>query len=257
MKFFFKAGLILILSLYSVTSAFGGDADKIKAIHIATPEWDGQTNKDGTGLFFEIVRKVYEPAGIMMTYRFVPWKRAQKMVSSGKADAMLCVWEKHAKENKQRIPKYPMFVEYTGAAFKKDNIKKWKGVPSLTGKRAVWLRGYNYHTSSQMKAIKLKWSEVDRYEQAWGMLEKGRVDVYIDALVDMDHYIKTNTVDMSPYRLEILWGQDAYLAFANTEKSKTLIEIYDKRIIDLFKTGELKNIYKKWDVRYSPDAWDK
>ncbi|QTA92101.1 substrate-binding periplasmic protein [Desulfonema magnum] len=255
MKFYFKSGLTLFLTLFLAVSAFGEKANNIKTIHIATPPWEGQTNKDGTGLFFEIVRNVYEPVGIEMTYEFVPWKRAQKMINSNEADGMLCVWQKHAQEQKQLIPNYPMFVEYTAVVFKKEKIKEWKGLETIKGKKAVWLRGYDYHTMPRLKDIKLKWNETDIYEEAWAVLDRDRADVYIDALIDIDKYIRHNHVDMSPYKLEILWGENAYVAFGKTQRSKSLIEIYDKRITELFNSGELKKIYDKWGVRFSPDPW--
>jgi len=55
------------------------------------------------------------------------------LVSSAKADAMLCVWEEHAKAAKQIIPHYPMFIEYTAAIYKKGRFKKWEGIKGLNG----------------------------------------------------------------------------------------------------------------------------
>ncbi|MFW6241724.1 MAG: hypothetical protein ACOC98_14105, partial [Thermodesulfobacteriota bacterium] len=79
---------ILFAGLLAFSTAWAAAPE---AIHIITPEWEGQTNKDGTGLFFEIVRGACEPAGIQVVYRFAPWKRCQETVKKGKADAMLCV----------------------------------------------------------------------------------------------------------------------------------------------------------------------
>jgi ABC-type amino acid transport substrate-binding protein len=241
---------ISFLILWGAVSAFGEET-----IRIATPSWEGQTNEDGTGLFFEIVCSVYEPAGIKMAYEIVPWKRAQMMVNSNKADAMVCVWQEHAEEQGQITPRYPIFVEYTAAVFKKKNFKEWKGAGSLNGRQAVWLRGYDYQTTSELKGVKFKWDEVDSYKQAWMLIEKERVDVYIDALIDLDQYIRQNQINMTPYGLEILWATNAYMAFGKSERSEKLIQIYDKRIIELFKSGELKRIYEKWNARFSPEPW--
>lgn len=248
---FFKPVMIFfILLLLPVVSVFG-DTDKITEIHIATPAWEDQTNKDGTGLYFEMVRKVYEPYSIKMTYEIVPWKRAEKMINEEKADAMLC-----ARKRKDRLtPKYPMVMEHTAVLFKKDNIKKWEGKRTLDGKTAIWIRGYDFHTDAKLKDLKLKWDEVDTHTQAWQLVEIGRYDIYIDALIDMDAYIRKNKIDMKPYQIEILWSEKAYMSFAKTAKSDKLIKIYDKRIIELFKSGELKKMHEKWNARFSPEAW--
>lgn len=254
MSFFHKSGITWFLTLFLAVSAFAQDPGEIKTIRIATPSWEGQTNKDGTGLFFEIVRKVYEPAGIKMEFEIVPWKRATKMVKTDKADARLCVVKS---SRKQLFPNYPLWVEYVAAVYKKEKIKEWEGVKTLEGKVLIWLRGYDWHKSSYLKDLKLKWNEIDDRKQAWGMLESGRVDCYIDALIDINNYFNINKIDMTPFQVEVLWGDNSYVAFSITERSKKLIEIYDKRIIELFKSGELKKIFEKWNVRFSPDAWKK
>ncbi|MCP4129976.1 MAG: amino acid ABC transporter substrate-binding protein, partial [bacterium] len=140
--------------------------------------------------------------------------------------------------------------------FRKDNIKEWKGPETLNNKTAVWLRGYDCDKNPHMKKIKLKsWLEIDSHKEAWGMLKKGRMDFYIDALVDINLYIKKNKIDMTPYQIETLWGEKMYMVFAKSERSKKLIEVYDKRVIELFKSGELKKLFKKWNNKYSPEAW--
>jgi len=246
--------LIIMLFIYP-TLAFGKDLE-ISAISIVTPQWDGQTNKDGTGLFFEIARNIYESEGIKITYDFFPWKRSKRMVSFTEADAMFCMWKKEAADEKLLIPKYPMSIEYTGVLFKKERIRNWEGIMGLGGKRAVWLRGYDYHTTSYLKDIKFsKWTEVDEYYHAWDFIIKELYDFYIDALNDMDQYIRINKVDMSPYRLEILWSERGYMVFSDTEKSKKLIKIFDTEIIRLHNSGKLKEIYQKWHVRYPGEAW--
>lgn len=249
-----KTVFSLFLALLASASVFG---EEIGTIHIVTPSWEGHTNEDGTGLFFDIVRSVYEPVGIKMEYEFVPWKRAEHMVADNEADAMLCVVEQNISTD-MLSPRYPMVVEYTAAVFKKEKIQEWKGIESLADKHLVWLRGYDYHKNPLLKDIRFKWDEVDKAFSAWGRMENDReADIYIDSVVDIRNYIRTNNIDMTPYRMEDLWGENAYMAFAKSEKSEKLIEIYDRRIIELFKAGELKKLFEKWDLYpYPPEAWE-
>src|SRR5690554_5285993 len=53
----------------------------IKAISVVAPEWEGFTNKDGSGLYWELLRAIYEPVGITVKTANVPWNRAMKMVT--------------------------------------------------------------------------------------------------------------------------------------------------------------------------------
>jgi ABC-type amino acid transport substrate-binding protein len=235
--------------LFLTVPAFGQVFDNISQIHIATPEWENQTQSDGTGLFFDIIRSVYEPAGIKMTFDIRPWERAREMISSHKADAMLCVFPPG---EGFLTPENPLYIEHTAAVFKKGRIKEWNGLKTLKNRSAVWIRGYNYHNNPHMKNIKLKWHEADTYDEAWTSITKDNgCDVYIDALVDIELYVKHNQMDISPYQLKIIWKDKSYMGFSKTEKSKKLIEIYDKRIKDVFSSGELEKIFEKWHMKYA------
>lgn len=251
-KFFAAACLPIIFIMFSGFAKADGERNNL---YIVTPSWKGQTNKDGTGLYFDIVRAVYIMAGIKVKYDFVPWKRAQRILAKKQADAMLGAWQDDAERQGQLIPDYPLCMEYTGAIFKKQNILKWEGLRSLEKKKAVWLRGYDYQTIPQFAELKLNWTEVDEYRHIWLMLHKERVDVYIDALIDITRYIADNKIDMTLYQMEVLWKENIYMAFSNTEKSKRFIKIFNRRIIELVNSGELKKIYQKWNMRYSPDSW--
>ena len=103
--------------------------------------------------------------------------------------------------------------------------------------------------------MKLNWTEIKTYASAWNMVRKGRSDFYIDVLADIEKYIKDNNVDMKPYGLKNVWNENTYMSFAKSKKSDKFIEIFDKRIIELFRSGELEKIFEKWNYRFTPDAW--
>lgn len=220
----------------------------IDTIHIATPAWEDQTNPDGTGLFFDIVRRVYEPVGIRMTFDIVPWKRAEIWVESGRVDARLAVIRTRPD---QLMPTYPLYVDYTVAIFKEG--REWQGLASLDGKRCVWPRGYRLDRIAPLDALSLKWVEVDAPKQAWMMLREDRVDFYLDARIDVERYIWKHKPDIGPIRIETLYGKNAYIHFADTDKSRELIAIYDARILALFRSGELEKLFEKWGVAYTPE----
>ena len=65
-------------------------------------------------------------------------------------------------------------------------------------------------------------------------------------------YIKTNKVNMSPYEMRVVFTKPLYMRFANTEKSKKLIEIYDTQMVKLLKAGEIEEIFNKWGNPFIP-----
>ncbi len=243
-----------VLALMILATTWGAESrDTLKVI---TPQWEDQTNADGSGLFFDILRAVYESEDIGLAYTFAPWKRCQAMVNAGNQDAMLCVWKSHARQNHQITTKMPLFVEETAVVVKKASGIIWKGIHSLDYKRAVWLRGYNYHQSSQMAGIQLAdWYEVDAQEDAWHQLDLDRFDAYIDARIDIDGYLKSDRQNAGLYQIYPLWKQKAYVAFTDTKRSRRLIRIYDTRVKALIASGELARIHAKWGRAFDPADW--
>ncbi|HCY84029.1 MAG TPA: hypothetical protein DHV36_02725 [Desulfobacteraceae bacterium] len=252
------ATCLIVFGLSAATLAQDAlqDASDLHTIHIITPEWEAQTNRDGSGLFFEIVQAVYAPSGIHIKPTFAPWKRCQATVDAKKADAMLCVWKTHAAEHGQLIPDYPMFIERTAVVFKRASLLDWHGVNAMDYKRAVWLRGYNYHTDPHLASVQLvQWHEVDSHEEAWQQLNLDRFDFYIDALIDLDTYIQENNIDMGLYRKVVLWSQKSYVAFADTPKSRRLIDIYNRELPKLIKNGTLEMILEEYGQTFHADEW--
>lgn len=240
---------ILGLAVFAILFAWCVQAQesiKPTTIIVATPMWEDQTHEDGTGLFFDIIRKVYEPSGIKMKFEIVPWKRAEEMVAEDQADVIPAGY----KDDPGVYPKNPLYVDYTTAVFKKSVIKEWKGLQTLKEKNVIWQRGYNFHNVPALKALSLKWSEFDDYAQAWEMLKNDRVDAYLESLIDLERYIRKNKIDMSVYQSEVLVAKNAYLRFSKSDKSKKLIEIYDKKIPELIASGELEAMFKKWNVKF-------
>ncbi len=241
--------ILLILDSGFSGNSFGQEvADKITTIHIVTPAWENQTHKDGTGLFFEIIRKVYEPVGIKMEFEIAPWKRAKMMIDSKNADARLVVFQTR---KDQLVPRYPVYVDYTALVCRKDSISTWEGIKSLEGHSVIWMRGYDNHKLPILQDMKYEWFEVNSYEQAWKMLEAGRVDCYMEAFIDLKPYVEQHDVDLSAYYVsEDVYSANAYLEFAKTDRSKELIMIYDDRMPKLLASGELQQLFEKWDVRF-------
>jgi polar amino acid transport system substrate-binding protein len=242
-----QAGILFMIMICCVVSAFGQE-EQITTIHIVTPAWEDWTNEDGTGVYFELVRAVYEPVGITMTYEILPWKRARAKVIAGEADAILSNYD----DDDMLMPRYPLDVERTAVVFNKDTIPNWEGVASFEGKKFVWLRGYDYHVDTDLEGLQYKWYEVDEYAQAWSMLEKGRVEFYMDALGDIEAYIEAHAVEMTPYRVETVWTDNAYIALTKSARGAQLAEMYDQRIPELLASGTLQQIFEAWDAELPP-----
>lgn len=241
----FVSGLICSMILLAALPAFGADAGQIDEIYIVAPEWEGATNADGTGLYFEIIKAVYEPMGIRLKHEILPWKRCVLMIKEHKADAFPGAYYTVREGVDDLFPRYPIDTEVTSVVSKKGTVDDWKGQESIAGQKCLWLRGYNYHHYLE---VDVDFDEVDAPGKAWELIDAGRFKFYINALADIRDYMSQNKVDKSRYDIHPVIKKNLYLRFANTDKSGKLIEVYDQRIPKLLASGELKALFDKWDT---------
>ena len=132
LKFIWGLGQILILIFFCTCAAFA-EENRISTIDVVTPVWEGITNKDGTGLYFELLRMVYEPVGMEVNVDFVPWARAVKRVNLKKNDAMLGSYNTVDAFSSR----YPLDTEYTAVVYKTASVKKWNGINTIENKAVV------------------------------------------------------------------------------------------------------------------------
>ena len=216
--------------------------EKMTSIRLVTSEWPGYTNKDGTGLYFDVIKAVYEPVGIKVEFELVPWKRAQKMVKE-KADAL--VGEYFLPKAGYLYPKWPIDVEDLTILFKKGKIAEWKGEASLENKKVAWIRGYDFQENIK---IKMEISEIDEVKSGLLMLAKDRIDF----LVDYEDSIKEEAQKMRDFDLaqnqmeQLRLGEKIYVAFVNSERGKKLVEIFDTQMAQLYESGVLDTMYKNF-----------
>ncbi len=239
------SGSVAILLLLISATASGADAGGIDTIHIVTPAWDGATNEDGTGLYFEIIKSVYEPVGIRLKHEIFPWKRCVLKIKNHEADGFPGSYYFEREGVDDLFPRYPIDSEITSVVFKNGTVPAWKGQESIAGKDCVWMRGYNYH---KYLKVKVDFDEVDDHGKAWKLIDTGRFQFYIDALYDIRDYMEKHGIDATRYQIEPVIQKNLYLRFANTNKSKKLIEIYDAQIPKLVASGRMKELFNKWDT---------
>lgn len=221
-------------------------AEMMKKIVIVSPAWKKFTHADGTGLYFELMRRVYQTEGIQVESHIVPWARSKAMIRDGKADCMLAAYLTPG-DDRWSYPQHPIDVDNTAVVFLRQTIKPWEGIDSLSGRSVVWPRGYNFHN---YLTVKVDWMEVDSAKQGWGMVDRGRADFYMDILPEITAYIQKHRMDMERYRVETAFSIKTYVRFGRGPRTDALRRIYDRGFKRLFKSGKLKSLFKKWEVDF-------
>ena len=240
--------LIAIAALLSL-SAGNVAGEELKHINVATESWDKYTNQDGSGLFTDITRAIYEPLGIEVIVEYVPYKRALNLLERSKADAMYGTYSAELEAKAYLItPTNPIDKEQTLAIFKSAKVPDWQGQASLANRELAWVRGYDYDTNLEVEIDKV--SEVADSQQGLSMLQADRFDFFLDHSGALTDTIDRLDFDVSDYRMEPVIEEDLHMAFANNERGLELARIFDQGIVELRRSGELRAIFERNRVNY-------
>lgn len=239
-----RRALLALLSLGAVGSAFGQTGpDKPKDITLASDTWHNLTRKDGTGLYFDLIRAVFTRAGVKVNTQIMPYARTVAMVRDKRVDAWVASFMKE-----KDFPLYPKWHFDRNAQMVvslADTAVPYKDEASLANRKVAWLRdfGLDRYIKAPMQA-----TEVDTIASAFGMLQRKRVDFFIGAQSDLADHIRDAKVDMSAYRMEFVMHLGLYLAFADTPKGAALRTIWDAEMETLHRDAAFRAIYKKYGM---------
>ncbi|MBN1501755.1 MAG: transporter substrate-binding domain-containing protein [Spirochaetes bacterium] len=214
------------------------------SLKVATPEWVNQTNGNGTGLYFEIIKAVFEPEGFTVEYAIVPWPRAEYMVKTGESDVM--PGDIKTETNNFIYPDQIFLNEITSTIFKKNKIQ-WLGKSSLQNRKCIWLTGYNYQKTL---GEKVTWFEIDNREAAVKAILADRSDFYIDAKIDISYYFRKHPEQKNLFEFRDIYSVDIYLKFSNNARGKHLSDLYDKRVKKLKNDRKFREIFKKYNYDF-------
>lgn len=211
-------------------------------VRLASENWVDYTNADGSGLAWDVLRKVFEPAGVKVTVLSAPYTRAIGLVKRGEADAW--VGSYHEEDTDNLYPRWNFDSDHIyalGLTSKpvptKDNIGQF---------RLSWVRGYDYQSYLPNVGY---YREVQRRDGILPMLERERVDFYIDALTEVN-YVHAQAEHPERFRSTHVAELPLYLAFGNTPEGKALRDLFDRRMDELVPSGALKPIFQRWKQPY-------
>ncbi len=237
---------------------------EIKSIQLVCDHWPGYTNQDGTGVYWEVVKAVFESTGIMVKSRTLPWKRAEMMISHQKADAIVGDYYSSELDGKTHLyPQWHISVEDPVVTiFKKGRFPQWPtyGVLCFDGQTVGWIRGYDFD-SQKWWSVNAEIHETNTVHAGLGMLLRDRLDALVDYRSTIMAESKKAGLDITTYEIKTVKpGEKLFLKFSNAPRSRELISIFDRRMEELAASGAIEDIYKKWALppekfareRYAP-----
>ena len=211
-------------------------------IVLASEEWANATNKDGTGLYWDIFRAVYEPVGIKTKFIIRSYKGSVSLVKKNQADAMVGI---HPEKIQGALSsRYPFVKDYVLVLFKKNNLYQWNGQETLKNKKVGWINGSSFDEYLEVPVIK---RELAKRENILRRLDKNQIDFFMDTRNNVESVLNKGIIDVTHYTVETVLELERYLVFADNRKGKELKKIFDDRFPRLVESGELDRLFAKWN----------
>ncbi|MFB1634283.1 substrate-binding periplasmic protein [Pseudomonas sp. AP-1] len=241
--------MLLAMMLTLATWAGNAVAEQLpRQIRLVSEQWLDYTNADGTGVAWDVLRKVFEPAGIKVQVQSAPYSRAVGLVKRGAADAWVGSYKQENDDN--LYPSWHFDMDHIYALGL--TSKPTPTLDTVGQYRLAWVRGYDY--GNYLPNVR-RFREIQRREGILPMLEHDRVDFYIDALTEVD-YVLEQAPQPERFRRTHVAELPLYLAFGRSDEAKALIRVFDRRMAELVRSGELKPIFEHWKQPYpfTPDS---
>lgn len=209
---------------------------------LASEEWSDYTNKDGSGLAWDVLRQVFEPAGITLQTRSVPYTRSVGLAQRGEVDGWVGAYRNEVEGvlyPRWKFDSDPIYA--LGLASTPEPT-----LATLGNYRLAWVRGYKYE--EYLPTVR-RFNQIERRDGILPMLEHARADFYIDALAEAK-YVLTQAQDPSKFALTRIAELPLYIGFADNERGRSLMAVFDQRMDALVKSGELKPTFERWKQPY-------
>ncbi|WP_319470654.1 transporter substrate-binding domain-containing protein [uncultured Pseudodesulfovibrio sp.] len=227
-------------------SPSASNAVEIKEVISTSPSWETFTNEDGSGLYHEVLQKVFALYGLPVRHIYANSGRSEELVARNEADMMVC---DDVAAPPLELAQYPMYENDFYVFFNKDRIGPWRGIESLRDKEILSQPTY-YSQNNFSVPVSVK--DVSTGQQALAIIVLNRSDFYVDDLALINESIAKNTIpfDRNDFDIQKVGKRSYHPLFNTTERGQATREMFDKGIIQLHRSGALKAIYDKWGHQY-------
>ena len=200
-------------------------------ISVGADEWQGYTHHDGSGIYFELLKKVYPD--YRLDLKLDSFNRTLKKFEQKKLDIIIGVY----KEDLQRalFPNWYLDTEYPVMAFYDPGLLTINSLSDFNQLSTSWLRGYafnRYLPQSENTYL------IDDINSGFKMLANRRIDTFIDYSYNLpDKYRNRFSA------FEVLPSRRIYVAFQRNRHGKKLALQFDQKMAQLRASGELEKLF--------------
>lgn len=241
--------LILPLVLSSVLFA-----DEITLVADSWPPYNDEPGSAKPGYAIELATEIFTKAGHKVKFTMIPWARAVSQTEAGTYTAAVGAFDGDIKG--AIIPKEPIGINSNTFFVKKGSSFKFSGIASLDGKTLGLIKEYTYDLGEfdkwAAKAKGVQWATGDApLIMNIKKLAAGRLDVLLE-----DRNVVLYTANKLGFSSDIVdagnlpGSNEIYIAFSGKNpKSKEYAELFSKGLAEMRKSGALKKILDKYNVK--------
>jgi polar amino acid transport system substrate-binding protein len=156
-------------------------------IIFASAERSKATNKDGTGLYWDIFRAVYGSMGIKTKILIQSYNGSVSLVKQHKADAAVGIYPDTIRG--AVFSRYPFVTDDVLVLFKKDKFSQWDGQQTLKNRKVAWMKGSAYDEYLEVPVIK---KEFYTREAILRRLDGDQIDFFMDTRNDVESVLNNS-----------------------------------------------------------------
>ena len=201
-----------------------------KTITIAASPWQGLTQADGSGLYFQIFREAMATQDIQLTIRLSNWKRAKHMFYAKRADVLLADYQ-HT-DPSRFYPRWHLDYDQSVQLY---SLQPLQNLAQLENRPVGWMLGYDF---DQYLPVPVEPYEVATEEEGFMLLQHQRLAAFISY---KNH--QPDPMVLPLYSLEILSAQPLYPLFHNDFQGRQLARAYDLGMAQLYQSGRLAQLH--------------
>ena len=247
-------GVILLCLLSS--SVVAGQQQNNKVIYVVSEQWESFSHTDGSGLYFDLFRAIYQPAGFTVIPKIQPLLRGIASINRGdKADVMLAEWAwEHIgdlrlyQRDKILYPVNAIYGEYVQAVFLPEANLSWAKVRADANCKVAWIRGYGYGELLGVQNHNITY--LASSQQGLKMLASKNIDAYINDRQEIEKDMSNPVFKQLHWQRELIMMRKLYPLFHNSERGRYLLEIFDRRMQQMRESGELFKLYASYGEDY-------
>lgn len=210
-------------------------------INIATENWIGYTNHDGSGYYFDILRRIFPSAEWQLKIDIVPFSRVRYLLHHHKADLALGFYPDD--KTYSIYSDLPIEVDTVDVAVTPELAALWQGIDSLAQKKVQALLDYRF---DELIPVPMYYEESVNLLDLLNRVNQGK----IDAVLDYKPAMLSKVAELSQPRqfviIENVFRLEVYFVFSQTKKGERLKVHFDTELQKLIDSGELDQLFRHY-----------